>query len=590
MQTTRRLPRASLAPTWALAAALGLYAGAMVLASLAAPVGVFDESQRLLGGLLVGQGLVPHRDFWSPYPPLDHALLALVFRLLAPSALAARLLPAALYLAVLASLALHARSLSPGAPARAAALALAGALILGNAFECHWWDAQALVVLAVTLAIHARRAPARWTAGGLLALAALGKLNFAAYAGGALLLEAGVRAVRERSARPLSEALPLWLPPALAAGAWLAAQGPHAPDAIEQLLRVPARDVGPHRALELLPGAGRLATALAIALPLVWLALRCPPAARVDRALALAAAAAVALFVISSGSDPSGAVAAVPAVLAATLALQLRSGALARDELALLSAQALFCHYFLYRADDVHRATLLAWQALLLPAGAARLRGPARALALGLVAWLGLLAPGSALAPPDGSLRHAPAPERVATALRLLRAGALGEGDSAHLLRASLPLADGWRELYPDADELRAAQWLADRLEPGEPLYVGLGDHTRVFLGSLRSYWILGRRPGVRRFLLEPGLTTRDDVQQDMIADLERGRVRLALLWERPALEPGRSAPAAAGSPRLDAYLRRHYRPVVRYGAWVVFERESAEPSAAPGRRARRMK
>lgn len=49
----------------------------MVLDSLAAPGGVFDESLQLLGGLLVAQGRVPHRDFWSPYPPLNLTLLAL---------------------------------------------------------------------------------------------------------------------------------------------------------------------------------------------------------------------------------------------------------------------------------------------------------------------------------------------------------------------------------------------------------------------------------------------------------------------------------------------------------------------------------
>jgi hypothetical protein len=178
----------------------------------------------------------------------------------------------------------------------------------------------------------------------------------------------------------------------------------------------------------------------------------------------------------------------------------------------------------------------------------------------------------------------------VATALRLLRAGALREGDSSRLLRASLPLRDGWQDLYPDADELRALQWLADRLEPGELVYVGLADHSRVFVGSLRSYWILGRRPAVRRYPLEPGLTTRDDVQQEMIADLERRAVRFALLWERPAREPGRLAPDSAGSPRLDAYLRRRFRPVARYGPWIVFERESAgAASDAPGRLARRI-
>src|SRR5262245_29968129 len=433
--------------TGTLAAARLLCAGAVVLDSLSAPVGAFDESQQLLGGLLVDQGLVPHRDFWSPYPPLNYYLLALAYRGLAPSALAARLVSAVFYLAVLAALALHARALSPGSPARAGALALAGAVMLGTSLQNYWWNAYALAVLAVVVAIHAERARGRWLAGALLALAALAKLNFAAYAAAALGLEVALRGLRDRSWRACADALPLLAPPAFAVGLWAAAQG--GAEAGEQLLRAPALGVAPYRALGLVPGAGRIAAALALAFPLLWLALRTPARERRSRAMALAAAAGVALVGAVSGPTLGPAIAAVPAAIAALALLQVRTRALPRDELVLASAYAFFCHYFVYRWDDAHRATLLAFGALLLPAGAARLRGAARVGALGLAAWLFALAPQSGFSPPDGSLRHLPARERVTAGIALLRAGALREADSTRLLREPLPLDRGLEQLYP---------------------------------------------------------------------------------------------------------------------------------------------
>jgi hypothetical protein len=49
-------------------------------------------------------------------------------------------------------------------------------------------------------------------------------------------------------------------------------------------------------------------------------------------------------------------------------------------------------------------------------------------------------------------------------------------------------------------------------------------------VGDIRAYWLLDRCIGVRRFILEPGVTTTAAAEAEMVRDLQRNRVRWLVL------------------------------------------------------------
>src|SRR5947209_2237643 len=73
-----------------LLALAGLCFIAVAARFLAAPLDRFDEGLTLTKAALVAQGLIPYRDFWSTYGPLDMLVLGTAFRVIAVDALVER--------------------------------------------------------------------------------------------------------------------------------------------------------------------------------------------------------------------------------------------------------------------------------------------------------------------------------------------------------------------------------------------------------------------------------------------------------------------------------------------------------------------
>ena len=123
-------------------------------------------------------------------------------------------------------------------------------------------------------------------------------------------------------------------------------------------------------------------------------------------------------------------------------------------------------------------------------------------------------------------------------------------------------------------------------MPPGGAFHVGLTRHDAVVISNVRFYYLSGRPPATRYHELHPGITDRDDVQREMIADLVRKKVRCVVLWDfgwtqatldrilarRTAAVPG------TGSRLLDEHIREHYDPVLEVDEYVVYWAKDAEP------------
>jgi hypothetical protein len=131
-------------------------------------------------------------------------------------------------------------------------------------------------------------------------------------------------------------------------------------------------------------------------------------------------------------------------------------------------------------------------------------------------------------------------------------------GDDAENRASGLEAASSRRD---------AAEFLRSVVPPGERIFVGCGRHDRVYASAPILYFLSGRLPGTKYHALDPGVATRDDVQRDICADLDRHRVEYVAIDTRfdEWTEPNGSS-VASGSKRLDEYLCANYSLARRFG------------------------
>jgi hypothetical protein len=124
-------------------------------------------------------------------------------------------------------------------------------------------------------------------------------------------------------------------------------------------------------------------------------------------------------------------------------------------------------------------------------------------------------------------------------------------------------------------DEEMAIQYLQERTEPEEYVYVGTQRHDKIFANDLLFYFLSGRRSPTKYTELHPGLATTLPVQQAIAADLQAKDVRWVVtyrIWE--SNEPNTSA-ESSGVTYLDDYIREKYRSVTTLGNYEIWERKS---------------
>lgn len=135
------------------------------------------------------------------------------------------------------------------------------------------------------------------------------------------------------------------------------------------------------------------------------------------------------------------------------------------------------------------------------------------------------------------------------------------------------PLVPGAATLHLPAEEVAAYRALIERVRalvpPDESFFSACSRHDVIHDQDLVLYAGVGRLPQVYDWHFDPGLTTREDVQRRLAADLERARVRVVVrrLWDPPPGWP------AGGSRFLDDWLAARFAPTETYGRYVIWLR-----------------
>jgi len=490
-----------------------------------APLIPFDDGILLTGSMLVADGHVPYRDFYSCYGPGIFLTIAALWKVVGASALAARGLGCALQLAIAAlSGSLAGRLTGRRFSALAAGLVAVWLSMLAPS-PYAWLAALALALAAASCLCAAVSAPSRgrWlAAGALLGMTGWYRPDFTAYLAVALLAAATIarlapREPRRRSWRDLLAAsspallgllaasLPVWGPTI-----WLSGAQPLYDLFIDQLRIRPAR---------VLPGPPLFESVNTGTLVLPAFLAR-PDAG----AFAVACAGPLLAALLAVAGRRLGVASPTAAVVVGAIAAAVMPQMLGRSDLT----------HCLYTVAP----------ALVLVAGCAQALvrlGAASCLAASCLVACAFL--------PARDLKPALPGSPLFSTRAFPRYGGIPEQDPGLLA---------------------VARFLSENTSPDETIFVGLSDHTRTPLSYLLLYFVADRRGGTRYLQFEPNLTNREDVQRRMVADLEAHRTRWAVLFSGWAgwVEPNESV--RPGSTTLDRYLSERYEPVARFGYFEV--------------------
>ncbi len=502
----------------------GLCVIAVAARFLSAPLDRFDEGLTLTRSALVANGLLPYRDFWSTYGPLDTLVLGAAFHVVAVDALVERVLAIACVLAFAGT----AYTLITVIGVRGALRLLMTSLLTLVPLSIPAFNSAVLADLillgAFAAFLRGQLAPQRgWAvaAGALTALASFARPELGAALGVGLLAGYALTARRERRLGPLlAYASAGGLGVALLWGPVMVAAGP-APIYL-QLVQSTVTVYASARHIPLGEGhEGPVVAIMAGAFALTWL--------WAVRTLALRRLA--------------------PAEMAAVLAF-------------LITGILLF-GWVWTRADGAHALT--AW--------------PPTGMLLAL-----LMQQRRRGLPSDSRLEAAMSV--VALASLALAAGGLAVRDlnlpanPGVLPRATLVGARAWMP----SDRLAALIGRIDEQVPaGQPIFVGLRRNDLARFNDTTLYFLSDRRPGTVYFENLPGFSNQDAVQQTVICQLVRSHVSLAVLGPNGPGEPWNLS-SHPGSTRLDAWLAAHAvaRETIDPYELVTLLQEPAAPTACP--------
>ncbi len=527
------------------------YAALAILAMFGARVGEFDDSLPLVGGMLVHRGLTPLRDFYAVYPPLGLYVNAFAFGLLGRTVVATRVVSAILYLLVLILAARYFRRRFPDAAPLVAASTLLFAVAIGGAASLAAWQGFSLALAGLLIYLAPRdfeRSPLTVAAAGVLTgISLLYRLNFGLYVATAVLIDLGLR----RKPREIAAfAAPIVV---CFAGFFALIYGAGAPAVVTRLVADALHAIG----VRFIVFGFSLKLAGALMFPALWCCARLWNSRKAPVAAAIAIA--IPVMALAGHAHPWIPHLTVLAELAAVIFLERWARPLEHAEFVLLPFYGCCLNYFLSRADAYHWAVIPIGAAVLLPSMTPKGGAAWAFLAVALFAAVEL-----------ASLQPRFYQARTGTQILADAAGMAGQSDTDAAIDAD-PEALEWAVLYPDRDERQAVRYLRLRSRGDDALFVGCGDHSRVYVNDLRIYWLADRPAGVRTFQLETGMATEASVQAEIIEDFHRRDVR----WLIIDLEPPRGdatfvRKAYQGSTLLDEYIRQHFQPVATFGRYQV--------------------
>lgn len=155
----------------------------------------------------------------------------------------------------------------------------------------------------------------------------------------------------------------------------------------------------------------------------------------------------------------------------------------------------------------------------------------------------------------------------------LFNAGLQGllEPSSKHLIEFNTPRSSGLRvepEMKPYIDLVKYVQ---GNTKPGEFIYSGVQDHSRLFVNDAMLYFLVNRPPADRFLELEPGLSNTRRGQEEIINSIKQRNVHMIVLSDILSNDEPNLTSMSNGETMLNEFIRANYHFDRSFGNQIVF-------------------
>jgi len=142
------------------------------------------------------------------------------------------------------------------------------------------------------------------------------------------------------------------------------------------------------------------------------------------------------------------------------------------------------------------------------------------------------------------------------------------------------PTHEGARQRWIGYGEL--VRYIQESTSTNEPIFSGVRDTSRLYVNDVMLYFLAHRPPAVRSAEMEPGITNTWKGQREVVESIERKGVRTVVLWDHVSSEPNRTA-VSNGVHILDEFVRANFEEVRRFGNYSVWRRRTESGGTPAG-------
>jgi hypothetical protein len=125
-----------------------------------------------------------------------------------------------------------------------------------------------------------------------------------------------------------------------------------------------------------------------------------------------------------------------------------------------------------------------------------------------------------------------------------------------------------------DPDHAKVIRYLQANTGPAARIFVGAGQHDRIFVNDNITYFAANRLPATKWSEFDPLLQSRAEIQRQMIHEFDSNKLEYIVIdREFDDIHEPNGSSESSGVRLLDQYIQENFRPVETFGQLTIMRR-----------------